>query len=354
MSRLRHAPLKAEGFILAATLWIVVVLAVVGAYITSWVGASLDRGFVRQARVEALRTSAEARATAMFWFSTRYLSQRGLEVQSGADLSIAAQRDPFSAPTRGKTFIALDDRPYRLGHSLVHLQDPRGLLNVNSGDDNDWYQLLGDYGVAAEDRGPMLAKLHDYIEPGPYKRINGAKAKDYQAAGMPPPTAARLVTPWELRHVLDWDKVDPAGFGRSGIYEQVTTTETAGLNLNTAPPSILALLPGANDAVINRLIEARQKRAFISNADVEAVTQWPIPLRDLGYFYLPLNSVRISITTPGDPLEHIIAVHLTPAAQETPWQIDYAFDVPPFADHSPRDNLEILDFPDPTHPPPSS
>lgn len=354
MKRPHPASSRADGFILAATLWIVVILAIVGAYITSWVGAGLERGYVRQAKVEAFRTSEEVRATAMFWFSTRYLSQRGLEVQSGADLSIAAQRDPFSAPGRGQTFVALDDRPYRLGRSLVHLQDVRGLLNINSGDDNDWYQMLGFYGVAAQDRGPMLAKLHDYIEQGPYKRLNGAKAKDYLAAGMPPPTGMNLVTPWELRHVLDWDKVDPAGFGRSGLYEQVTTSQTAGLNLNTAPASVLALLPGANDMVIKSLIAARQKRAFINNADVEAVTQWPVPLRELGYFYLPLNSVRISITTPGDPLERVIAMHLTPASQETPWQFDYAFDVPPFADHSPRDSLEILDFPDPTHPPPSS
>ncbi|MEI9988025.1 MAG: hypothetical protein WDN69_35940 [Aliidongia sp.] len=342
---------EAPGFILAATLWIVAILALLGAYIAGWVGDSLDRGYVRQAKVEALRESEEARATAMYWFSTRFMSQRGIELLSSADLANATARDPFSSPIHGKTYLALDDRPYRFGKSLVHLQDARGLFNVNTGSDEDWFRLLGNNGVAAADRGPMIAKLHDYAEPGPFKRLNGAKAKDYEMAGMQPPTGEKLRTPWELRHVLDWDKVDPKGFGRSPLYEQVTTVTTAGVNLNTAPTGILQLLPAVNDAAVGKILAARQKQPFLGVGDIEATTGVVVPPLDLGYFFLPLNSVRISITTPGDPLETVMAVHMTPAAQEQPWQIDYVFDIPPFSDHSPRADSDTLELPDPAHPP---
>jgi len=353
MRSVRHDKTPATGFILAATLWIVAILALIGAYITSWVGESLERGYVRQAQVEALRESEETRATVLYWFSTRFMSQRGIELLTGADLTNAALRDPFGSPIRGKTYLALDDRPYRFGKTLVHLQDARGLLNINTGIDSDWYRLLGDYGVRAEDRGPMLAKLHDYIEPDPYKRLNGAKAKDYEAVGMLPPTGQKLITPWQLRRVLDWDKVDPDGFGRSGLYEQVTTVNSAGVNLNTAPAPILELLPGITDAAVARIMQARQKQPFINVADVEAAGGVALPEMEFGYFFLPMDSLRISITVPGNPLERVMSVHMTSAAEDKPWQIDYAFDVPPFPDHSPRDSSDILEFPDPTHPPAS-
>jgi hypothetical protein len=54
---------------------------------------------------------------------------------------------------------------------------------------------------------------------------------------------------------------------------------------------------------------------------------------------------------PDNPLERVMGVHLTPSGAEQPWQIDYIFDIPPFPDHSLRDGIDILDLPDPTHPP---
>jgi general secretion pathway protein K len=354
MTLRQSASSQPPGFILAATLWIVAILALIGVYITGTVSDSLERGYVRQAQVEALRKSEEARATVLYWFSTRFISFRGIELLSGADLTAAGARDPFSAPPKGKTWLALDDRPYKFGQVLVHLQDARGLLNINTGTDNDWSRLLGNYGIRAEDRGPMLAKMHDYVEPGPFKRLNGAKARDYEAAGMPPPTGRKMLTPWELRRVLDWNKIDPDGFGRSGLYEQVTPVTAPGLNLNTAPAAILALLPNVNDQAIARIIAARQDKPFLNTAEVEAVSGVPIPRDDFGYIFLPLNSLRISITAPGNPLERVMSVHLTPAAAEQPWQIDYAFDIPAFPDHSPRVNLDTPELPDPTHPPTSS
>ena len=342
---------RQPGFILAATLWIVAVLALVGAYVTGWVGDSLDRGYVRRSKVEAFRKSEEARASALYWFSTRYMSHRGIELLSGVDLANATQRDPFSAPLRGATYLALDDRAYRFGHTVVHLQDARGLFNLNTGSDENLYRLLGDSGVAAADRSPMIAKLHDYIEPGPFKRLNGAKAREYDAAGLQEPTGHKLQTPWELRHVMDWDKLDPEGFGHSPLYQAVTTVVTAGINLNTAPRTVLDMLPTVNDAGVDKIIAARQKKPFLSTADIEAQTGVAIPPLDLGYFFLPLDSVRISITAPGDPLERVMSVHLTPAAVDQPWQVDYVFEIPPFPDHNLKADSDTPELPDPTHPP---
>jgi DNA uptake protein ComE-like DNA-binding protein len=352
----RHrSPLDRQpGFILAATLWIVAVLALVAVYVTGWVGDSIARGYVRQARVEALRKAEEARATTLYWLATRFISPRGVELLSAGELARAgAASTAFSAPIRGKTYLALDDRPYGFGGATLHLQEARGLFNLDTGSDADLESLLGAYGVPLAERDPLVAKLRDYTDPSPYKRLNGAKAREYQAVGLQPPTGEKLRTPWELRRVLDWTRIDPLGFGRSGFYEQVTTVTATGLNPNTAPAPILALLPGVNDAAVARIIAARQRQPFLGPADFEAESGVTLPLRDLAYFFLPLNSVRISITVPDDPLEHVSAIHMTPGAAEQPWQIDYVFDVPPFPDHRLRDSSATPELPDPTRPPTS-
>jgi hypothetical protein len=351
--RRRAPPNRPPGFILAATLWIVAILALMAVYVSGWVGDSIARGYVRQARVEALRKAEEGRATTLYWLATRYMSPRGVELLSSAELARAGSSTPFTPPVRGKTYLALDDRPYGFGGATLHLQEARGLFNLDTGSDADLETLLGAYGIPMAERAPLVAKLRDYADPSPYKRLNGAKARDYDAVGLPPPTGERLRTPWELRRVLDWTKIDPLGFGRSGFYEQVTTVMASGLNPNTAPARILTLLPNINDAAASRIIAARQKQPFLGPADLEAASGVALPPRELAYFFLPLNSVRIGITVPDDPLEHVSAIHMTPGGAEQPWQIDYVFDVPPFPDHRLRDSSANPELPDPTRPPTS-
>lgn len=353
-ARHRPRPNRPPGFILAATLWIVAILALMGVYVATWVGDSVARGYVRQARVEAARKAEEARATTLYWLATRYMSPRGVELLSGADLTRAGNTStPFAAPIRAKTYLALDDRPYGFGGATLHLQEARGLFNLDTGSDADLETLLGAYGIKSAEREPLVAKLRDYTDPSPYKRLNGAKARDYDAVGLQPPTGERLRTPWELRRVLDWTKIDPQGFGRSGFYQQVTSVMATGLNPNTASARILTLLPNVNDAAAARIIAARQKQPFLGPADFEAASGVALPVRELAYFFLPLNNVRIGITVPDDPLEHVSAIHMTPGGAEQPWQIDYVFDVPPFPDHRLRDNSANPEFPDPTRPPTS-
>jgi len=173
-----------------------------------------------------------------------------LEIVSDADLAASQARGVLSAPILGRAYIALDDRPYRYGNSEIRLQDARGLVNINATNGGFWSGLLARLGVAAEDQDPMVAKLHDYIDPSPLKTLNGAKEPDYEAAGRSGPRGAILVTPWELDRVLDWDRLDGAGFGTNPLFESATTASVAGFNFNTAPALVISALTGLEDAAV--------------------------------------------------------------------------------------------------------
>lgn len=346
-------PTASAGFILPMTLWLVAILALIAVFIESWLGDDLDLGYGLRARVEAARQAEEAQATALYWLTTRYMSHRGLEIVSATDLAAAQGRDVFSAAVEGASYIALDDRPYRYRDSRIRLQDGRGLLDINHASPPLLRASLRALGAPAEVAEGMIARLRDYIDPTPFKSLNGAKARDYAAAARAAPRGAPLVTPWELSRVLDWDRLDSAGFGASPIYRDVGTVPVAGLNLNTAPPSILAALPGVDSAAVAGIIEARRKRPFDNLAQVEIVSGAPMPAALQQFLFLPADVVRIGIAGPEDGVEQITTVRLTPEAPDRPWQIGYTVNVPLLFDHRMHDPSDVVDFPDPAHLSPS-
>ena len=79
--------------------------------------------------------------------------------------------------------IRLDDYPYRLGDAVVRFQDARGLINLNLGSSSDLFNVLGTFEISANDRGPLIAKLQDYIDADLLTRLNGAEAPEYADAG---------------------------------------------------------------------------------------------------------------------------------------------------------------------------
>src|SRR4029077_6899094 len=132
-----------------------------------------------------------------------------------------------------------------------------GLINLNFISVGDLFALLGIFGVLAEDRGPLIDKLEDYTDTDSFRRLNGAEAREYEEAGREPPANAPLRTPWEVRRILDWDKVD-------GIMREDTswpcvtgTAPLGGFNINTAPPALLALIPWMTPDAVAKILRWR-------------------------------------------------------------------------------------------------
>jgi len=316
------------GFALVLTLVIIVALSVMTEIMTRWISAALDQAFVNREEVDAQRQIAEAAAVSLYVLGTRPFSFRGIESLSVAGPPVSHEPQMIGAFDTDANYIRLDDHPYRLGNAVVRFQDARGLINLNFGSYDDLFGLLGLFGVAAEDRGPLIDKLQDYTDPDSLRRLNGAEAQDYADAGREPPADAPLRTPLEARRVLAWDKLDKIAREDSRWPLLATVAAVDGFNVNTAPPDLLSVMPGMTEAGADNVLRWRREQPIVTGFQFGQLAGLPIPQGPSRFLGLPANSLTLTLSSPHLPLERRIAVRLTPGAADRPWAIDYDIEAP--------------------------
>src|ERR1700732_560366 len=254
------------GFALVLTLVVILVLSVMTESMTRWVSNALDHAFANREQVDARRGIAEAAAVSMYLLGTRPLSLRGIETSAIARLPAANAPGMLGGFEPAEDYIRLDDQPYLLGDTVLRFQDARGLINLNFGSADDLFAVLGLFGVAAEDRGPLISKLQDYIDADSLTRLNGAEAPQYADAGREPPANAPMRGPWEVRRILAWDKVEEIAREESGWARLTSTATFVGFNVNTAPRALLSLMPWMTQDAVDDVVRWRRLQPITTAA----------------------------------------------------------------------------------------
>ena len=292
-----------HGFVLVTTLWILAAITIGVAYFSERVDRSRMQALQTQQLAESLVDIADTRAEVLFRLGTTGFSVHGLG-GSAADA------------------IRLDDRPYRgTGDDVVRLQDNRGLLNLNLLDAELLLRLLGQFGVPAENQGPMLDALQDYIDTDDLRRLNGAEAREYEMLSLPPPANDWLVTPYQLQNIIGWR--NQAGLWKDQRFLQlVTTSRVNWFNPNTAPLEVLASLPGSSRVIAEKIVEFRRDIPFVSTAQLANLAGIP-GLNEESVMFFPSNSIRITQQSKNLPWMVQYSVTLTPTSNIAPWRIDY-------------------------------
>ena len=320
---------REAGFALVLTLVVILALSLLTEVMTRWVSNALDHALANREEIDDNRQIAEAEAVSLYLLETRPFSARGLELLMDAQIGSTAPPGLFAGAPLAENYIKLNDHPYRLGEVVLRFQDMRGLINLNLGSPDDLFALLGVFGVAAEDRGPLIAKLQDYIDADSLVRLNGAEAPQYEEAGVGPPANAPLRTPWEVRRILDWDKID--GLAKEdSFWSLVTSTAPVGaFNVNTAPRILLSLMPGMTPETVEKVIEWRREQPIVSGYQFGILTGISISDAPPSRFVpFPANGVILTLSTKNSPLERRIAVRKTPLSPDRPWTIDYDVEMP--------------------------
>lgn len=289
-----------RGFILVATLWILAVITIAASYFAEKVSRSIELARQKQITTQQLIEFANTRADILYRFGTTYFSFYGLGERGG---------------------IALDDSPYvGSGRDIVRLQDNRGLLNVNFVEINMLPRLLGQLGVPIEKRSVMMDTLFDYIDTDDLRRLSGAEVAEYKALGLSPPSNHWLTSPYQLRNIIGWrDQAEL--FGNQRLLQFVTTSRISGLNPNTAPPEVLASLPGSSPEVAAAIIRKRKEQPLHTLGQAEGLDLSGI---DREFFiYFPAESIRITHQSSVLPWIVQYSLNLTPLSETAPWRIDY-------------------------------
>jgi general secretion pathway protein K len=317
-----------SGFALVLVLVVIVALSLMTEAMTRWVSSALDGAFANREEVGARLQIAEATAVSLYLLGTRPLSFRGMETSAIARLPATSTPAMIAAFDPAENYVRLDDHPYRLDDAVLRLQDARGLINLNFASADDLFAVLGLFGVAAEDRGPLISKLQDYIDADSLTRLNGAEAPQYADAGREPPANAPLRTPWEVRQILDWDKIDRIAREDSGWGSLTSTGVFAGLNLNTTPPALLSLMPWMTPEGVDNVVRWRREQPITSPSQFGGLAGIPMPVGPSRFLSFPADNLAITVSAKGAPLERYFAVRLTPQSRERPWTIDYDVEMP--------------------------
>jgi general secretion pathway protein K len=293
-----------RGFVLPATLIALAIATVAIAYFFDRANAALRVAQARAAAVDARLGMLDTQAEILYTLATTYAVPRGSQV--------------------GAVTLYMDDRTYRGERDTrVALQDAAGLFSLNAFTDESMTRLLRAFGTPNDQIPVLIDTLKDYIDPDNAKRLNGAEAFEYEAAGMPPPRNEPLRVPYEVRNILGWSS-RRALWGSRSFEAATSTAQVAGLNANTAPPQVLQAMLAITPEGAARLLALRDSLVIGERQVIDVGGQFS-HFTGLPLIASPAPSVRITQWAPAARVRVRQLVTMTPLSPAAPWRVDYQY-----------------------------
>lgn len=324
------------GFVLVLVLVLVVVLTLLAGAVAVVSTQAVDEA---QADEEAFQATLDAVATRdvlLFMLGTQPMTIAGLSTGPyTSPVSGTADSDGLAGMPRGDE-IRLDGRHYTgAGNTMFSIQDDRGLVSLNWAGTLVQNALLESYGVPAEVRADYQAILEDYQDEDDLKHLNGAESDEYARAGLPGPANHPLATPIELRKVLKWRDLI-ADTSDLDLLSRLTVARVPDLNINSAPASILQLLPGVDAQSALRIIDHREVTPFTSVHTARTLFNLGA-LQEDSVNLFPINSGNLILwdRVSGARTQLHWTLSLFPDGRP-PWRIDYEIRLPRHAKPEPE------------------
>ena len=221
---------RERGFALVTVLWAAMILAAIAASI------------IATARTEARLNH------------TRYAAARLGAIAEGAiNIAILRMLDPAPAahpPTDGTPFALR----FAGRDVAMRITDEAGKIDLNLAQGELLRRLFVAVGVASDAAQALVDKILDWREAGIGRRLNGAKAEDYRAAGFSyGPRDGPFETVEELQLVMG---MTPQLFAR--LAPSLTVySQSAWIDPAFAPPDVLAALAGMGAVPASQILGER-------------------------------------------------------------------------------------------------
>lgn len=258
---------RPAGFVLVLVLAMLVVLSLLAGTVAAITQRLRAQALVRQQDVQDQIDMASTRATLFYLLSTQPMTIGGLTVDAGA----TSGRDRFANPDTGFSSmpigneITLDGRAYRgIGATRFAFQDDAGLFGVKMQPALALERLLAQVGGGGGVPAPVLIdRLMDYQDKDDLYRLNSMERDGYAKLGLPPPSNLPLMTPMELLRIPGWGDALSRMSG-ADINGLVTTEYVGTINVNTAPPRVLRIIPGVTAELAERAVARRKVQPFLT------------------------------------------------------------------------------------------
>ena len=324
-----------SGFVLVAALWVLAALVVLAAYIDTVATAEVQRATLAKQSLERELARRSLENTLLYLLATNRMNHRALVLEEQQRFASGLAEGALLG-VEGDGELLLTGATYAAANGLrFAIQDESGLVSVNRPRSPLFAAALERVGLRPPAVVATVARVADYIDLDHRLTLNGAEAFDYRRRNLPPPPNWEMVSPLELRRVLDVDTLVADEQWRR-LRPMLTARVPPGYNLNTMQPQVLSGLLDFDDAAaLEPLLEARAQTPLIGVNQVARLTGRQLNINPSQLTTLPSNFLRISIWHESEEangraagLRHVLGVQITPFGQEVPWQKDYRYQEP--------------------------
>ena len=313
-----------EGFVLAATLWILAGLAILAAYIDRVVNSDLQYAVEARKSVQAEIERRSTEATLHYLLATGRMSFRGLVLESEQRFSSSLDEDERLSD-HGNGELRVTDVVYAgVGGARFSLQDEGGLASVNAPRSPLFASVLEHAGVTLPDVERVVARVEDYIDSDDALTLNGAEHHDYRERGEPPPLNWIMASPLELAKVLGIDKLISVS-QRERLLPLLTVRPVVGYNFNTMRPEILAALLGLDESGMQGVLGEREKVPLSRLSQIAMLSGKHLDIDEMEVRVIPSRFLRVTVWHSGGGPRIVAGLAFTPLGDRAPWRMDYRY-----------------------------
>ncbi|NDY96323.1 hypothetical protein [Wenzhouxiangella limi] len=336
---------KAQGFILALVLAVLVALSLLVSAIAAWVSATMRQSIDFSDMASEQIAHHDTLETLKYFMATRLIGIGGIYMGPYDPAIANSWRSTPANDTRllwRPDDLPLDNRPLlAFDKSVFRIQDEAGLIKLKNLDTASFASLLQLMDVRGPQRDRLARQLVTTILAPPDSLAGRSIAAAFRAGGVVAPSARYPLSPFEVLHQPGWEQLGPTQIALWN--DGVSPLARGRLNLNSAPPWLLPVLPFMNASTAQTIVEQRASRPVAGPGGLDNAVLDP-----LHYQGVPGTSFRI--TFPAVSSRRALRYHLrmTPQAHRAqPWQLEMTYPVTPQTSHSssaPPDP-QIIDHP---------
>lgn len=312
-----------RGFILAATLWTLVIMFIAVGVFHAYVQQKLRLGIQAKASLQERLDRQSTAQTLLYLLASSRMTRAGITFTPSDQIQQAV--DGLMVTDAIGDELWLDGTVYQgLNTSHFALQDTSGLLSLNIPGAEQLAALVDKYEPNRAARTQLISRLQDYIDADDMVSLAGAESRDYVLNQLPPPTNDYLRSEVELLRVMGWREW-------LGLHPEVdwqgwfSVRRGSAVNLNAIPKALLIHYFDVTDEVAEKLLAMRRVSAFQQLGDFSSVIGLPMNLDEDLFRFFPSRELRISLWNSGRGQAQVISLQLTPNGLYGPWQVDYEY-----------------------------
>ena len=241
-SSMRSSAAKSNGVALIIVLWIITLLAVIAASF-----------------IQTMRTDVNVVANSLSRVKAEALADAALQ------RALYELYKPQNIEGRWNTDGSSRQWQYRDSTVTITMQDETGKIDINRANDQLLRGVLLSQGVADDDVPKLVDAIADWRDADSNRRLKGAEAPEYTAAGLSyGPANALFQSIEELKLVLG---ITPALYAKLAPLITVYSGQP-GVNEQIATRDVLLALPNVNGEQIDE---------YLSRRDIARASRRPIP-----------------------------------------------------------------------------